>query len=124
MIIKIMIAYTFVIMMINLVKNNNEKHSNAITLIIPVLYLLVTIASLGYYAIILIYPIVCKLINENMLTLKDKIIFILLCIPYPINLISKNEFIDNNEIYLQLHSIIIPLLLLYLFINFLNKEIR
>jgi hypothetical protein len=103
--------------------SNKSKDFNDL-LFVGLLILPMIIPSVGFYFLILLYPFFAKYIGQGLLKHNTQILIVLMCIPYPINLVPyKLIHSENFILYIQLQSIIIPFLLLIIFYEF-TKEIK
>lgn len=91
-------------------------------LFLILLLLLIILPGVGFYSIILLYPLFCKYINSNFFSNRIKIFVALLCLPYPLDLFQYKQMVAENIMtYIQLHSLLIPLLLIFIFYEFTKK---
>lgn len=85
---------------------------------------LIIIEGTGFYAIILLYPFFAYFISIGIVSLYEKLLLILISIPYPIKLLNyKYQEIPEINIVIQVHSLIIPILIIIIYINF-TRTIR
>lgn len=108
---------------LNIAKNIAEE--NYMIMVIT-LSMLIIVSSIGFYLIILIFPMMCKLIENNNLTRFQRILFYLLLIPYPIDIYTM-EFTTKEiyrEIGYQIQGIFVPAVLIMLFITLTEKYLN
>lgn len=93
-------------------------------ILILTLFMLIVIDAIGFYGIVLLYPLFFYFISNGEFTIFEKILIMLLGIAYPIN-VYKFAFLpyEGVNIFIQVQSIIIPIILFTLFIC-LTKNIR
>lgn len=113
----------FYIFTCHLVERNLSLLDYKYLILLILLLILIIIESIGFYAIILLYPFFAYLIGKNLISMDEKLLIILISIPYPINLFEYQYFQNEYQTNIQLHSILIPILLILLFLK-LTKKVR
>lgn len=104
-------------------ENNLQLENYKYLVMICVLFMIIVIDAIGFYAIILLYPFFSYFIGKHYFSMIDKILIILICIPYPINLLFFQYLqYENVSVHIQVQSIIIPFLLITLFMKFTSSN--
>lgn len=103
-------------------ENNLQLENYKYLVMVCLLFMIIVIDAIGFYAIALLYPFFSYFIGKHYFSMIDKILIILICIPYPINLLNFQHLqYENVYVHIQVQSIIIPLLLIILFMKFTSS---
>lgn len=91
-------------------------------MLILIIFLMIVIDAIGFYGIVLLYPLFLYFISRDIFSIHEKIIILLIGLPYPFDIFKLGE---NHGItyFFQLQSLIVPFMLIMLFLS-LTKGLR
>jgi hypothetical protein len=91
-------------------------------MLILIIFLMIVIDAIGFYGIVLLYPLFLYFISRGVFSIYEKILVLLIGLPYPFDIFKLGE---NHSIsyFFQLQSLLIPFLLVILFLS-LTKDLR
>lgn len=83
---------------------------------------MIIIESTGFYAIILLYPFFAYFISKGMVDDCEKLMIVLISIPYPLSLTNYiHQDVPFVKITIQLQALIVPFILVIIFYRFTMK---
>jgi hypothetical protein len=101
--------------------NNISVNEIKFILFVLILFCIIILSSIGFYSVILIYPFAAFLIARNLIDNYEKFLILLTTIPLPFE-IFQYEFVENNLIYLNVQSLLMPILLILLYLSITKIE--
>jgi hypothetical protein len=111
----------YIYISININNNKISLDEYKFVLFILIVFLIINLSGIGYYSLILLYPFALYFISINKLNNKEKYIVLLTTIPYPIEIVKFKQ-VENALTYINVQSVIIPLLLIALFISLTSSK--
>ena len=83
---------------------------------------MIIIESTGFYAIILLYPFFAYFISKGMVDNYEKLMIVLISIPYPLSLTNYiHQDVPLVKITIQLQALMVPFILVIIFYRFTMK---